>query len=104
MRFVVDAGWRVESQSFKKVMLDIIEDCIMGHRSDRFRIRREDAAEAKASNRVYKSKERERRDSRMMAKVNAGSLPYTPVVMSWLSDRLDKPASKITQEDLSALK
>jgi hypothetical protein len=28
-------------------------------------------------------------------------MPYTPAVLSWLSARLDKPAGRITQDDVS---
>ena len=68
------------------------------------RYRQEDAAATKARNIVVKTKERTRREARMLAVIEAGSLPYTPNVMSWISRKLDKPASKITQEDLAALK
>ncbi len=68
------------------------------------RYRQQDAAETKARNSIVKKKENARRDARMLAVVKDGSLPFTPNVMSWISRKLDKPASKITQEDLSALK
>ena len=76
----------------------------MGLRSDRFRIRNLDAVKAKATNKVSKTAERVRRDARMMAKVNGGSLPYTPDVMSWLSRKLDKPSTKVTEADIKTLK
>ncbi len=75
----------------------------MGHRSDRFRIRNEDAAETKIVNRGFKVKERVRRDTRMISSVKSGSLPFTPEIMSWLSVKLDKKASKVTAEDVKAL-
>jgi len=53
--------------------------------------------------RVRKKKERARRDVRMVACVKAGSLPYAPAVMSWLSMKLKKPATKITQEEVQQL-
>ncbi len=64
---------------------------------------RMDALETNARNRIVKDKERARRDARMMAKIKAGSLPYTTVVMNWLSQKLGKKAAKITQEDIQAL-
>lgn len=73
------------------------------HRSAIRRRRREDAHETKARNKTVKVDERERRDARMLAKVEAGSLPYTPVVMSWLSRKLDKRAIRITPEDVKSL-
>jgi len=39
----------------------------------------------------------------MIEKVRAGSLPYTPVVMSWLSTKCAKKASRITPDDVNAL-
>lgn len=65
--------------------------------------RRSDAAETKARNRIVKEKERARRGARMMDKLKAGSLPYTPAVMSWLSRELGKKATDITQEDVQTL-
>jgi hypothetical protein len=64
---------------------------------------REDAAATKARNTIIKGKERMRRDQRMLEKVRAGSLPYTPAVMSWLSHKMGKPASRIAPEDIKAL-
>jgi len=75
----------------------------MGHRSETRRQDQVDAAKAKRVNSAKKSKERARRDERMRAKLKDGSLPYTPVVMSWLSRKLDKPSSKITAEDVKSL-
>ncbi len=73
------------------------------HRSAIRRRRREDACETKARNKTVKADERQRRDARMMEKVQAGSLPFTPVVMSWLSRKLDKRAIRITPEDVKSL-
>ena len=73
------------------------------HRSAKRRRRRSDAVKTKARNHVVKTKERARRDARMVGKVAAGSLPYTPAVMSWLSRTLDKKSSRITPEDVKAL-
>ena len=72
-------------------------------RSHRKRIDQENARVTKAANRIVKAKEQARRDVRMVAKVQAGSLPYTPVVMSWLSRKLDKRAGRITQQDVQTL-
>lgn len=67
------------------------------------RLTRMDALAARARNRVRKDKERTRRDARMMESLNAGSLPYSPAVMSWLSRKLGKRASKITSDDIKIL-
>lgn len=64
---------------------------------------RQDARELKAYNRVFKDRERIRRDARMMDLVRAGKPPFSPSIMSWLSRKLDKPASKITPDDVKAL-
>lgn len=67
------------------------------------RRRREDAAETKARNRIRKDKFRSRRDLRMIEKLQTGTLPYTPAVMSWVSARLGKPAAKITANDIKTV-
>ena len=72
-------------------------------RSQRRRLDMATASFAKARNRNVKASERVRRDARMAAKLKAGSLPYTPVVMSWLSRRLDKKAARITEADVQAV-
>ncbi len=69
----------------------------------RKRIVQENARTTKAENWIVKGKERARRDARMAAKLAAGSLPYTPVVMSWLSRKLDKQSSLITQQEVQTL-
>lgn len=65
--------------------------------------RHQDAIETRIRNRKRKFPERARRDARMLARIQAGSLPYTPDVMSWLSRKLDKPASRITEADIRSL-
>lgn len=76
----------------------------MQGRKERFTIRNSDAKATKLVNRVKKTKERARRDARMVAMIKkGGSLPYAPVIMSWLSRKLDKSASVITPEDVKAL-
>ncbi|HRX87336.1 MAG TPA: hypothetical protein P5572_20105 [Phycisphaerae bacterium] len=66
--------------------------------------RQKDAHETAERNERRKLPERARRDARMLARIKEDSLPYTPEVMSWLSRKLDKPASKITQDDVNKLK
>jgi hypothetical protein len=71
------------------------------------RIRREQIqADQKASrlrNGIVKVKERARREARMLDTVKKGKLPYLPHVMSWLSVKLDKPSTRITQSDVDQL-
>ena len=73
------------------------------HRTHRRHMERVDAIETMAKNRVFKVRERKRRTDRMLATVKAGKLPYAPTVMSWLSRELEKPARKITPEDVKTL-
>ena len=73
------------------------------HRTHRRHMEREDAIETKAKNHVFKARERVRRSAQMLATVKSGTLPYAPQVMSWLSRELDKPARKITPEDVKTL-
>ena len=73
----------------------------MGARRIRREQRRVDMANSKYTNGIRKTKERARRDSRMMAIIKAGKLPYAPAVMSWLSGKLGKRSSLLTQEDIS---
>lgn len=73
------------------------------HRSAIRRQRRTDAADTKARNHIVKAKERTRRDARMLEKVKAGEPPYTPIVMSWLSDKIGKRSSLITKKDIKTL-
>ena len=73
------------------------------HRSHLRRRTRQDHAATKIVNRVYKDKERVRRDARIIEKIKTGELPYTPMVMSWLSRKLDKPSSAITEADVKKL-
>ena len=71
------------------------------------RIRREqrayDMAESRRTNGMLKMKERIRRHTRLLEMVKKGKLPYTPVVMSWLSAELNKPSRQIVQADVDKL-
>jgi hypothetical protein len=71
------------------------------------RIRRQqiqvDQKKSRLVNGILKVKERNRRDARIKAIVKKGRLPYLPSVMSWLSAKLEKPASRITQAEVDAL-
>jgi hypothetical protein len=73
----------------------------MGARRIRREQRQFDMALSRRTNGLIKQKERVRRRRRMLEIINsAGKLPYTPVVMSWLSAELDKPSTRITQADV----
>ncbi len=73
------------------------------HRSAIARKRRAEAAETRAVNNKFKVKERSRRDARMLDRIKSGPLPYAPEVMSWLSAKLDKKSTRITDQDVKQL-
>ncbi|NBO91305.1 MAG: hypothetical protein EBV06_03160 [Planctomycetia bacterium] len=75
----------------------------MGIRRIRRMQRQFDMAKSRRENGMVKTKERVRRDLRLTAMVKAGKLPYIPSIMSWLSVKLDKPASKIVQTDIDKM-
>jgi len=73
-------------------------------RRERLTLIQQNTAEQRAVNKVQKDKERLRRDARMIERVKGGSLPYTPDIMSWLSVKLGKRATRITPEDIANLR
>jgi hypothetical protein len=60
-------------------------------------------AESRHRNGIRKTKERARRDARMLETVKKGKFPYAPPVMSWLSAQLHKPSRLITPADVARL-
>ena len=54
-------------------------------------------------NGVLKKKERARRDVRMLGLLKVGQVPFIPSIMSWLSEKLDKPSTRITQADVDEI-
>ena len=72
----------------------------MGARRIRREQRRFDMALSRRTNGMRKTKERDRRDARMLEIIKKGKLPYIPSVMSWLSVKLDKPARQISAADV----
>ena len=75
----------------------------MGARRIRREQRRVDMKESRHRNGIRKAKERARRSGRMLEAIKQGKLPYSPVVMSWLSSQLDKRSKLITQADIDRL-
>ena len=75
----------------------------MGARRIRRQQRQTDMAKSRQANGMLKTKERARRDQRMLGFVEKGKLPYLPSVMSWLSSKLNKPSKQITQADVTQL-
>jgi hypothetical protein len=75
----------------------------MGIRRIRRQQRQFDMALSRRVNGMRKTKERSRRDERVIALIKGGTFPYIPVVQSWLSEKLDKPFSRIQQADVDKL-
>lgn len=50
-----------------------------------------------------KRKERASRDKRMADLIAKGKFPYTPAIMSWVSVKLDKPSTQVTEAEVKAL-
>jgi hypothetical protein len=72
----------------------------MGARRIRRDQRQFDMALSRRVNGMKKTKERERRDSRMRELIGKNKFPFTPSIMSWLSAQLDKPSSQIVEADV----
>ena len=75
----------------------------MGRRRDRLNKRLARAIVTRRENSMAKTRERTRRQEQMQAILKQGELPYTPGVMSWLSEQLSKKASRVTSEDVKSL-
>ena len=75
----------------------------MGARRIRREQRQSDMAHSRQVNSIRKVDERERRRTRMIGLIKQGKLPYTPPVMSWLSQQLGKPSRLVTQADVDSL-
>lgn len=75
----------------------------MGARRIRREQRQHDMARSRRVNGLKKMKERDRREQRMVELLRKGKMPYTPTLRSWLSATLDKPATRISQEDVDQL-
>ena len=75
----------------------------MGTRRVRRMQRQVDMKVSRRKNGILKKKERARRDTRMLVILTQGKVPYIPSVMSWLSEKLDKKSTRITQADVDGL-
>jgi hypothetical protein len=82
---------------------DTRRETTMGARRIRRQQRQTDMAKSRQVNGMLKTKERVRRDARMLGYVQKGKLPYLPGVMSWLSTKLNKPSKQITDADVNQL-
>jgi len=75
----------------------------MGQRRDRLDGRLARASIMRRKNSLRKEAERSRREQDMLELIKKGTYPYTPNVMSWISDRLDKKTSQIEASEIEAL-
>jgi hypothetical protein len=75
----------------------------MGQRRDRLDNRLAVAKVTRERNSLKKVLETGRREKCMLSILKQGKLPYTPGVMSWLSDQTGKKASQISAEDVQSL-
>jgi len=75
----------------------------MGQRRIRREQRQTDMKASRLRNGALKVDERRRRDERMIKIVKNGKLPYLPSVMSWLSQKCDKPSRLLTQAEVDAV-
>ena len=64
---------------------------------------RDNGAISRTVNGHLKRKERASRDARMAKLIGAGKFPYTPPVQSWISTKLDKPFTQVTEAEAKAL-
>lgn len=64
---------------------------------------RDKSAVSRTVNGHLKRKERANRDERMAGLIKAGKFPFTPPVQSWISVKLDKPFSQVTEAEARAL-
>lgn len=75
----------------------------MGARRIRREQRRVDMKESRHRNGIRKTKERARRDARMVELLKTVQPPYAPPVQSWLSAQVGKPSRLITPADVQKL-
>jgi len=73
----------------------------MSHAARMDRLRDKQAI-SRPRNSALKRKEHQRREIRLVQLLKAGQFPYTPAILTWLSERLGKPGAAITAEDVQA--
>ena len=64
---------------------------------------RDNAAISRAENGAFKRKETANREKRMKTLLKAGTYPYTPAIMSWVSTQLGKPATQCSADECKTL-
>ncbi|MBN2064813.1 MAG: hypothetical protein JW745_08415 [Sedimentisphaerales bacterium] len=72
----------------------------MGQRRDRLDGRMENQKITRKENSLKKDKETVRRREDIVKLINAGTFPYTPTVMSWLSMEMGKKSSQLTEAEV----
>ncbi|MEY4614400.1 hypothetical protein EBX93_06770 [bacterium] len=65
-------------------------------------LQKQDQRTSRIENGEKKNKERDRKHLRLKAAIGKNKLPYTPTIMSWLSQAIDKPSTQIVQADVDA--
>ncbi len=75
----------------------------MGRRRDRLDKRQANQRATRQRKSFIKALESNRREKQIIEILKKGQMPYTPGVMSWLSVKLNKKASRITQQDIQQL-
>jgi hypothetical protein len=50
-----------------------------------------------------KRKERANRDKKMVELIKKGPFPYTPAIQSWVSEKLGKPFTQVTEAEAREL-
>jgi hypothetical protein len=64
---------------------------------------RDKGAISRTVNGHLKKKERANRDKRMAELIRGGQFPYTPAVQSWISTKIGKPFTQVSEEQVKAL-
>ncbi|MDB5307040.1 MAG: hypothetical protein JWO38_1242 [Gemmataceae bacterium] len=64
---------------------------------------RDDHAVSRTVNGHLKRKERANRDKRIAELIKVAKFPYTPAVQSWISTKLGKPFTQVTEEEAKTL-
>ncbi len=59
---------------------------------------------SRAENGMLKRKERAKRDAKMVELIQKGKFPYIPSIQSWISEKLGKPATQVTEAEAKAIK
>lgn len=75
----------------------------MGARRIRRDQRQQDQKTSRIRNGTKKQAERVRRERLMVELLGKATPPYTPTLVAWISQHLDKPASRITTDDVAGI-